>query len=134
MSGAIVDMRGRTATDAADAPVTLLAPAPFERVRLNAADVTDTARLLDLLERMLRVVDGLSRAAFGSPFETWIEYRDVSVSTAAPVVLRHGLNRRVRWLVTQQTAAVSLIYNAASDDDSLVLTASATSTVSVVVF
>ena len=134
VSGFIVDARGLSGATLSEASVTRVAPAPFERLRLTPQDVTEPAKLLELLERMLLVIDGLSRAAFGSPLETWIEYRDLAVSSAAPVVLRHGLNRRVRWLVTRQSGAVSMTYNTASDDNSLVLTASATSTVSVMVF
>lgn len=117
----------------ADATVTVDGGVTPRLARATLEDLKDPQKLLKLLERALLDIAALSRDQRANPVRESLEFRDMSVTSGTAFTLRHGLMRRVRYMLVDASAACTL-YRSAFADDTITLVPSATATISVMVF
>lgn len=130
----IIDARG--VVNGADAVVTSVTPEPQRIDKITEKDVIDPKRLAEVIDRLQQEIRELSNVALSSPFVYSIEFRDVSCTSGTAISLRHGMGRRVRYLACdgQSNNPGFTRSTTLTTDDILVLTPTATCTVSILVF
>jgi hypothetical protein len=96
---------------------------PVPRIELlTVEDLKDPKRVVRAYNSLLELVTQLSQES-SLPY---VEFEDVEVSVGVMYTLRHGLNGRVRFWVTEWQGTASqgfTVVTASSDDNTLVLQA-----------